>query len=1107
MNIDLKYRFRPHIWHLFLSIIFFMIAAFGGDVSANQDILQRKAPLKSASEVDYPPFCFLGEDGQARGFSVELLEAALKAMGRDVSFDTGPWLMVRSWLEGRDVQALPLVGRTPEREPLFDFTFPYMSLHGAIVVREDTTNIHDLEDLRGRHVAVMKGDNAEEFLQRGNRGIKIHSLPNFNQALRELSQGYHDAVVMQRLVALRLIKQGGLSTLNIVNKPIEGFCQDFCFAVKEGDRETLALLNEGLSLIMADGTYRHLHAKWFAALQLPAHSRIVIGGDDNYPPFEYLDGNGQPAGFIVDITRAIAREVGLDVIFRLGPWVKVLDSLEQGRIDAIQAMFYSPDRDLKFDFSPPHSVNNYVIVVRKGQKHPPATLAELKGRQIVVQEGDIMHDFIVKNGLADRLVVTENQEVSLREVAGGKYDCALVSRVLALYLIKKNGWKNLILGQKPLLTTEYCYAVPDNQKALLAQFSEGLKILNENGEYRRIYEKWLGSYEHPSLGVATILRYVAIIAIPLVLLLLVFFLWSWSLRKQVASRTAQLTMREKHIAHLNRVLRGIRDVNQLIVREQDPQKLIEQGCELLVKNRGYASALIVLTDEQDIPVSWAASGIAASSKSLRTLLQKQQLPPCCKMAKTLGKVVLIADKCCNCETCPIAEESLKKQSMCAHLLYDEKPYGYLVAALDHEVDVDTEERTLFTEMAEDMAYAFYVLHSDEARKVSEQKQKALEGQLIQAQKMDSVGRLAGGVAHDYNNMLSIIVGYTEMSLEDLSLDDPLYGNLTEIFSAARRSTEITRQLLAFARQQTIAPKVLQLNELVENMLKMLRRLIGEDIDLAWRPGEDVWPVKMDPSQVDQILINLCVNARDAIADVGKITIETRNIRFDRAYCADHAGFVPGDYILLAVSDDGTGMASDTLDKVFEPFFTTKKLGKGTGLGLATVYGIVKQNKGFVNVYSELEEGTTIKIYLARYTGQSLGEALEPGGEMPLGRGETLLMVEDDEAILTLGKKMRENLGYNVLTASVPGDAMALAQESAGGIHLLITDVVMPEMNGRDLANGLQSLYPDLKVIFMSGYTANVIAHRGVLDEGVNFIAKPFSQKDLALKVRTVLDTF
>ncbi|MFK5952414.1 MAG: response regulator [Desulfobacterium sp.] len=372
--------------------------------------------------------------------------------------------------------------------------------------------------------------------------------------------------------------------------------------------------------------------------------------------------------------------------------------------------------------------------------------------------------------------------------------------------------------------------------------------------------------------------------------------------------------------------------------------------------------------------------------------------------------------------------------------------------------------------------------------------------------MESVGRLAGGVAHDYNNMLGIIMGYTEMSLEELDPGDPLHDNLEQILSAATRSTEITRQLLAFARQQTIAPQVLQLNDFVGKMLKMLRRLIGEDIDLAWGPGSDVWPVKIDPSQVDQILINLCINARDAIADVGKITIETGNVHFDKDYCLDHAGFVPGEYILLAVSDDGMGMTPETVDKAFEPFFTTKQLGKGTGLGLATVYGIVKQNNGFANVYSELEEGSTIKIYFPRYAGQAPEGSIEFAVEMPLTRGETLLIVEDDDAILTLGKKMLENLGYTVFTANSPVDAMALARKNAGGIDLLITDVVMPEMNGRDLANQLQALYPSLQVLFMSGYTANVIAHRGVLDEGVNFIPKPFSQKELAVKVRKVLDT-
>ena len=382
----------------------------------------------------------------------------------------------------------------------------------------------------------------------------------------------------------------------------------------------------------------------------------------------------------------------------------------------------------------------------------------------------------------------------------------------------------------------------------------------------------------------------------------------------------------------------------------------------------------------------------------------------------------------------------------------------------------------------------------------------LQAQLIQAQKMESVGRLAGGVAHDYNNISSIIIGYSELALEKIEQSDPLHGDLMEIFTAAKRSTDITRQLLAFARQQTIAPKVLDLNDTLGSMLKMLRRLIGEDIDLAWLPGAEVWPVKIDPSQVDQILANLCVNARDAIADVGKVTIETRNISFDEDYCADHAGFVPGEYVLLSVSDDGKGMAPETLDKIFEPFFTTKGLGKGTGLGLSTVYGIVKQNNGFINVYSEPKNGTTIKIYLSRHTGQAVEAHSENTLEFPLSRGsEVVLLVEDDASILKLGKRILENLGYTVLSATGPSEAIRLAEEHTSEIKLLITDVVMPEMNGRELSEQLHGLYPNLKILFMSGYTANVIAHRGVLEEGVCFISKPFSKKDMAVKVREVID--
>ncbi len=390
------------------------------------------------------------------------------------------------------------------------------------------------------------------------------------------------------------------------------------------------------------------------------------------------------------------------------------------------------------------------------------------------------------------------------------------------------------------------------------------------------------------------------------------------------------------------------------------------------------------------------------------------------------------------------------------------------------------------------------------RKQADREREKLQAQLIHAQKMESVGRLAGGVAHDFNNMLSIILGNTEIVLEDMDTDNPLVGNLLEVRKAAERSAEFTRQLLAFARKQTIAPKVLDLNETIDGMLNMLRRLIGEDIDLAWRPSIDLWPIKMDPSQVNQVLANLGVNARDSITGVGKVTVETDNVRFDDDYCRQHEGFKPGDYVMTAVSDNGSGMDKNTLKMIFEPFFTTKNVGQGTGLGLSTVYGIVKQNNGFLNVYSEPGEGTTFKLYFPRHIEEAVQSQKRQVTAKDMGGDETILLVEDEKGILRMTTMMLERLGYNVLPASTPAEAMGIGGSYAGKIDMLITDVVMPEMSGHDMAKELLLAHPDLKCLFMSGYTANVIAHHGILDEGIQFINKPFSKPELAAKVREAL---
>ncbi len=381
----------------------------------------------------------------------------------------------------------------------------------------------------------------------------------------------------------------------------------------------------------------------------------------------------------------------------------------------------------------------------------------------------------------------------------------------------------------------------------------------------------------------------------------------------------------------------------------------------------------------------------------------------------------------------------------------------------------------------------------------------LKAQLFQAQKMESVGRLAGGIAHDYNNMLSVILMYSEMALDRTHPDDDLHKYITAILNAARRSTDITRQLLIFARKQTVTPRILDLNATITDMLKLLRRIIGEEIALSFEPGADVWPVKIDPSQVDQVLANLLVNARDAITGTGKITIQTGIETLDAANFAGYPKFSPGDYAVLSVQDDGSGMDKDTIEQIFEPFFTTKDESKGTGLGLATVYGIVKQNKGFITVHSEPGKGACFTIFLPRHGDLVDKEMDQKTARIPQGKGETVLLVEDDPPVLKLAGTVLETLGYKVLTAATPKNALAQAKTYPEKIHLLLTDVVMPEMNGRELAEHLRFFLPDTKIVYMSGYSTNVITDTGVLKKGTAFINKPFAVRDLAVKVREVLD--
>ncbi len=399
----------------------------------------------------------------------------------------------------------------------------------------------------------------------------------------------------------------------------------------------------------------------------------------------------------------------------------------------------------------------------------------------------------------------------------------------------------------------------------------------------------------------------------------------------------------------------------------------------------------------------------------------------------------------------------------------------------------------------------YVIRDITKRKQVVEEKAKLQAKLEQIEKLESVGRLAGGVAHDFNNMLGVILGHTNLAMLQTDQSHPVYGHFSKIQQAAQRSAALTQQLLAFARRQAITPQVANINSMITNTLDMLRPLIGQNIEMIWSPGAEPQSVMFDHSQFEQLLVNLCVNARDAITGKGRIGIVTQRLTLGEDYYASNGFLVPGDYVVLTISDNGCGMDKKILSKIFEPFYTTKGVGRGTGLGLATVYGIVKQNNGFINVFSEPGQGTTFKIYLPHHSNSEIAK----DGESPTcafeKTGETILVVEDEGPLLDLDTAMLEGLGYKVLAAGTPTEALHLAKQYGETIDLLMTDVLMPEMNGRQLQQRIQKTNPGLRCLFMSGYTADVISHHGVLDKDVHFIQKPFTLKDMTMKLRETLD--
>ena len=838
-----------------------------------------------------------------------------------------------------------------------------------------------------------------------------------------------------------------------------------------------------------------------------ASAILHIRGDDSYPPYEYRNQQGQPEGFNVDIINAIAHAMGLQITIDLGSWDDVRRQLGGGQIDALMGMFNTAERDKTFDFSIPHFIASYAVFVRTDSEIH--SLNEAQDAAIIVQLSDLGHDYIVEQHVTEQIITKRDMTAVLQALARGEGDCAVVSRLQGVQLINKLGLSNVKPVGPPIIQRKYCLAVKEGNSSLLAKLNEGLSIIKETGEYDAIYRKWFGVYEEQVNVVAYTVKRMILIVLPLLLLALFGFLWSWTLKKRVRSQTNDLRSRIVEQQRTEEALRVSNELLSLFIRHSPIYAFIKEvtpaESRVLTASENYrdmvgipGSEMAGKTMHELFPEEFARKMTADDWHVVsqgKTILLDEKLNDrrytTIKFPINLGERHLLAGYTIDVTERIQTEEELRKHENQLRKIFEILPIGLwftdkngnllrgnpmgmriwgvkqdmpLPAYKDFKVCIQPSGEQI---APEDMALT-RTLHQgvtvmdelleitafDGQRKVilnyttplfddngnidgaimvnlDITDRQNLELQLLQSQKMESIGRLAGGVAHDFNNMLSVILGHAELLLGRLSTDDHLYAGLRSIQQAAEQSANLTRQLLAFARKQTVAPKVLDLNDVVAGMLNILQRLIGEDIELVWRAGPNLGLVKIDPTQIEQILINLCVNARDAITDTGKITLETLAVSFDQKCCARHRGAKTGIYTMLAVSDNGCGIEPEILPHIYEPFYTTKEQGVGTGLGLAMVYGIIKQNDGFIDAYSEQRLGTTFKMYLP-----TIKEEMEPKAEEQTDHvvtgNETVLLVEDDPMLLQLSKEMLEKLGYTVIAVATQETAIEHAQNERSG---------------------------------------------------------------------------
>ena len=772
----------------------------------------------------------------------------------------------------------------------------------------------------------------------------------------------------------------------------------------------------------------------------------------NFPPYYDVDESGKPIGFAIDLMERIATMEGLKVTYLIeNSWTDVAKAVKSGRAILIPNIGISPKRKDWLDYTSPIETFPVSIFVRKHTADIKG-IDELIGRKVAVVKFNVAVALVKEHEGIDSRVFNEPRE-ALFELLSGRMDAMVYPSPVFIKIAREAKIEDRfkIVG-KPLKEIKRAIGVKKGHE-LLGRLDRAVNNFVKTTDYQHIYVKWFGKPQ----PFWTISKVIILMSGLLLTLIVAMSVWRYfsivKINKELSISITEQEKAEQALRESERSLSEAQRIAHLGNWDLDPVKNELRWSDEVFRIFGLKPQEFEGTYEGFLERVHPDDRGAVGTSYKNSVKNNAQYDIVYRIVRLDGKVRYVHDKA----------ENIKDET------------GNATRVIGTVKDIT--------------------------------EQKKLEEQLHQSQKMEAIGKLAGGVAHDFNNLLTTIMGYTDIMLMQIDQESPLRSSMEEIKRASDRAASLTNQLLAFSRKQMIQPVVLNINRAIAEMDKMLRRLIGEDIDLATILEPELWKIKFDAGQMDQVVMNLAVNAKDAMPKGGKLTIETANVDLDEVYARQHGiKLKPGPFVVLAVSDTGMGIDEETQSRIFEPFFTTKENGKGTGLGLSTVYGIVNQSGGFIWVYSEPGRGTMFKIYLPKTKEEEAFVAEAQMQPQNLEGNETILLAEDEDSARKLMRSALQEYGYWVLEAQDGREALQLSEHHKGPIHLLLTDVVMPRMSGRELAEHLQPLQPKMKVLYMSGYTDNAIVHHGVLESGMQFIQKPFTPKVLVSKIRRVLDT-